>query len=427
MRLSIGDTRRGAWFALAALAVLALGASAGKAQNVQYISAIVNDEVLSIHDLESRLGLVLMSARLADTPENRGRLRAQVLQRLIDEKLQVQEATRLNVKLTGQEIDESISRLAAQNETTTEGLAALLASREISLGTLLIRVRAELVWTKLLGRQLVRSISVSDEEIDEVITRLNANRGKPEYLISEIFLAVGTPDDDEDVRGNAERLAEEARRGAPFDAIAEQFSQSATASIGGEVGWVQPGQAATEVEAVLATLEVGEISSPIRAEGGYYLIKLRDRRKILVAEPFDAVVSLKQILFPLSPGGSTDTVQAKRDLAKTIAGSVKGCADFDAIASEIDTPGSGDLGTIRIGDLPPEIRDAVAGLEIGLPSPPIERESGIHVFMVCDRSTPRTGMPTREEVRDGLLRQRLALMARRYLRDLRRDAVIELR
>jgi len=427
MRLSIGDTRRGALFALATLATLGVGAMAAAAQNVQHISAIVNDDVLSFNDLEDRLGLVLISARLDDTPENRRRLRAQVLRRLIDEKLQVQEATRLNVKLTGEEIDRAIDRMAEQNNTDAAGLAGFLATRNISLGTLLIRIRAELVWTKLLARRLARNIQVNDEDIDDVISRLNASKGKPEHLVSEIFLGVSTPDDDDDVRSNAERLADEARRGAPFEAIAEQFSQAATASIGGDVGWVRPGQAPAEVEATLATMKVGEVSDPIRAEGGYYLIKLRDSRKILVADPFDAVVSLKQILFPLSPDGGAGGAQQKRDLAKTISGTVKGCADFDDVAKQFEASGSGDLGTIRIGDLPPQIRDAVVGLEIGQPSQPIERESRIHVLMVCDREAPKSGMPTRDEVRDGLLRQRMALMARRYLRDLRRDAVIELR
>lgn len=427
MRLSISDTRRGAMFALATLVALGLGTIAAAAQNVQHISAIVNDDVLSINDLEERLGLVLISSRLPDTAESRRRLRAQVLRRLIDEKLKVQEATRLNVKLTGEEIDRAIDRMAEQNNTDTAGLASFLATRNLSLGTLLIRVRADLVWTKLLTRRLRRGNRISDEDIDEVIARLSASKGKPEHLISEIFLGVGTPDEDDEVRSNAERLAKEARGGAPFEAIAGQFSQAATASIGGDVGWVQPGQAAAEVEAVLATMKVGEISDPIRAEGGYYLIKLRNSRKILVAEPFDAVVSLKQILLPLSPDGGSATAQQKRELAKTISATIKGCADFEEISKQFEGSGSGDLGTIRVGDLPPPIRDAVVALEIGQPSPPIERETGIHVLMVCDRDAPRTGMPTRDEVRDGLLRQRLALMSRRYLRDLRRDAVIELR
>ena len=426
MRMSLGGMKRPAVMMLSCLAFAAAAAGAG-AQQVQYISAIVNDEVISAHDIEERLRLVLASAQVPDTPEIRRRLRDQVLRGLVDEMLQVQEAKRLNIRLTSQEIDRAITRVAKGNKTTADGLAAFLAARNIGLGTLLTRLRAELIWTKLLALRFAGTIQVGDDEVDEVIARLNANKGKPEYRISEIFLAVNTPDEEEEVRRNAVRLADEARRGAPFEAIAEQFSQAATAALGGEVGWLQPGQLGAEMEAALQTMSAGDISNPIRAQGGYFVIKLHDRRKILVDAPHDATVSLKQILIPLEKGASPEEVNRRRQLAAAIASAVRGCADFDAIARERNTPGSGDQGMIRIGDLAPKIRDAVAPLEIGQPSAPIERPSDILVLMVCERSGAKTSIPSRDEIRDNLMQQQLTLMARRYLRDLRRDAVIELR
>jgi peptidyl-prolyl cis-trans isomerase SurA len=193
------------------------------------------------------------------------------------------------------------------------------------------------------------------------------------------------------------------------------------------VGWVQPGQVAVEIQAVLNTMEIGAISDPIRAEGGVYLIKLHDRRKILVDAPFDAVVALKQIRLPLAPGASAQAIDNERRRAVDIAQNVKGCEQFTAAAKSLGTEGSGDLGKIRIGDLPAEIRNAIVNLEVGQASGPVQRPSGIHVLMVCDRTAKRSRIPERPEIRSGLMNQRLALMARRYLRDLRRDANIELR
>jgi peptidyl-prolyl cis-trans isomerase SurA len=400
---------------------------AGTAQNVQHISAIVNDEVVSAYDVELRLRLILASSRVADTPENRRQMRPQVIRLLVDEKLQLQEARRLNVKLTAAEIEGAVSRLAEQNKVPVEDLEPMLAAQNVSFGTVLARLRADLAWRKLVRGRFVRSIQISDEDIDDVITRLNANKGKPEHLMSEIFLAVNSPEEDEDVFRNADRLRKEIQEGALFEAVARQFSQAATSEGGGAVGWVQPGEAAAEIQTVLNTLEVGAVSEPVRAEGGIYLIKLHDRRKILVDEPFDAIVALKQILFPLTPEASPENIEAQRQRGAAIANTVRGCDNFEAAAKELGTAGSGDLGRVRIGDLPSEIRDGVVNLEIGQPSAPLQRPTGIHVLMVCDRSAKRSTIPGRDEIREGLMQQRLALMARRWLRDLRRDATIELR
>ena len=404
---------------------LAFATATADAQQVQHILATVNNDVISAQDLEQRLKLFLTSAQVSDTPEIRRRLRPQVLRGLIDEKLKVQEARRLNIKLTSQDIDRALSQVAQRNNISEDGIEAFLAAQNISPGTLLAKIRAELIWSKLVTLRFAPTIDISDDEVDEVIARLNANKGKPEHRISEIFLAVSNPDEDEEVRRNAERLADEARRGAPFEVIAKQFSQAAAAERGGEVGWIQPGQSAAEIEAALRAMPVGGISKPIRAEGGYFIIKLHDRRRILVDEPYDSRVSLIQILLPLD--ADPNEASRQRQLATTIASTVQGCSAFEAIAKQLDPAGSGDLGTVRIGELPPQLRDAVAKLEIGRPTAPIERQSGIHVLMVCERSGSRSGIPGREEVQSDLLRQRLDLMARRYLRDLSRDAMIELR
>ncbi len=428
MRLFIAGATRRALLILSSLAIAAAAAPApAGAQQVQRIVAIVNDEIISAQDLEERLVMALASAQVPDTPDNRRRLRAQVLNGLVDEMLQVQEARRLNIRLTGAEIDRAIGAIAERNNVSEEELGAYLAVRNIRLGTLLMRLRAELVWSKLIGARFSPLVQVGDDEIEEAISRLNASRGKPEHLISEVFLVVTNPDLDEEIRHNATQLAEQARRGAPFDAIAEQFSQAATATSGGMVGWVQPGQIAPEIEGALLAMEVGDISEPIRAVGGYYVVKLHDRRRILVDEPHDTMVLLKQIMLPVSAAANPTEAERQLQRAAEIAGTVEGCEAFDAAIAELDTPGSGDLGRIRIGSLPPEIRDAVAELEIGRPSEPIKRATGVHVLMVCERIGSGTRIPDRVDIRQNLKRQRMALMARRYLRDLRLDAVIELR
>jgi peptidyl-prolyl cis-trans isomerase SurA len=113
-----------------------------------------------------------------------------------------------------------------------------------------------------------------------VLRQAEANKGQPQRRVSEIFLAVGQAAEEEEIRRGAERLIEQIRGGIPFSAIAAQFSDSATAAVGGDVGWVLPGQLPAEVDEALQSMSDGEIAGPIRAAGGYYILQLRGQRSI---------------------------------------------------------------------------------------------------------------------------------------------------
>ena len=143
----------------------------------------------------------------------------------------------------------------------------------------------EILWSKLVRGRLGAAVSVGEGEIDEAIARLEANRGRPEYRVAEIFLAVESSEREDEVRAAAASLFEQLRAGVNFDQIAGQFSQSATAAVGGDIGWVVEGQLPSEIEAVLAQLEPGSAAPPVRAFDGYYIVSLIDRRTVLADAP----------------------------------------------------------------------------------------------------------------------------------------------
>jgi peptidyl-prolyl cis-trans isomerase SurA len=394
------------------------------AQDIR-IAAVVNDDVISIGDLEQRLRLVLASSAIEDTPQTRQRVVPQVLRTLIDEKLEMQEAKRLNVKVTDKELQDSLSRLEAQNKIPPGGLDAYLQQRRIDPASLRDQITAAIAWAKLVRRKLASSVNVSEEEINEAMVRLQQNEGQPLNRVGEIFLAVDDPRQNDEVRRLAERLFEQLRQGASFSAVAQQFSQSATAAVGGDVGWVPAGQLGPELSKVVEQLQRGEVAPPIRASGGYYVLMLIDRRLPSRNSAGDTVVSLTQVTFPLSADAAPAQRAAAEAQAQQVADAASNCAEMIELGRQRAPELSGDLGRLKIADLPAELQPVVTVLPTGQPSKPVPLRGGIGVLMVCERQS--AGLPSRDEVADAIGRSRLEALARRYLRDLRRVAFIDVR
>ncbi|MDH3792954.1 MAG: peptidylprolyl isomerase [Rhodospirillales bacterium] len=395
--------------------------SPGVAQNTLRAAAVVNDEVISMLDLAMRTRLAILASGLNDSPEARSRLQRQVLRSLIDERLQLQEAKRLEITVDEGQTEDTISMLAQQNNMSREQFFTLLRSNEILPKALLDQVRSELTWRRLVQRRLRPTVDIGEEEIDEVITRIQSSQGRIQLRVSEILLGVDSVLQDDDVRRTAERLVEQLRGGANFAALARQFSQSATASVGGDLGWVEEGQLPDELTDQLGRMRPGEMAGPISTFGGFYILLLRDRRQVPLS---DATVNIKQLLFALPPDAAADQLAQARTKAAELQPRIEGCESFDALAKEHGSPGSGDLGTLSLSELPEDLRRVIWPLPVGQASAPIRVAAGISLLLVCSREDDGID---REKIRDSLTAQRLDMLARRYLRDLRRAATVDIR
>src|SRR5437763_12724621 len=225
------------------------------------IAAVVNDEAISVADLTSRLKMVMLSSNLADSPETRQRVAAQVLRTIVDEKLQMQEAKRQNVTATDEEINKALAQIEKQNNMQSGQLDQVLKSHGIERSALVAQLTASIVWTKLLRRLVSQTNVVSDEEIDYALKRAKETANEPQSRVAEIFLAVDNPQQEDDVRRLAERLTEQMRQGARFSAVAQQFSQSATAAVGGDIGWVRPEQLSPELGKAVDQMRPGDLAA----------------------------------------------------------------------------------------------------------------------------------------------------------------------
>ena len=406
------------------VAFLALAFAAPPAAAQQRIAALVNDEVISVLDIENRVRLTITTSGLADTQENRQRLRGQALRGLIEEKLQLQEAARMGVFASDREVADAIDRIEQANRLPKGQIATILSQAGLGLPALEQQLRPAIAWQKLLQRRTRAQIHVADEEVDELLARLQARQGAPEFMLSEIFLPIDNPDQDEEIRQTALSLIQQMQRGTPFPAIAQQFSRSASASVGGDLGWVQEGQLDPELDAAIRELNPGEVSTPIRTPGGYYIFGLRDRRRSAGPSPDDAVLALTQLVFPAK--GAQEAAAAQQ-LAQTARAGISDCRGLARLAGELRIAAPAEPKRLRLAEVNPAIRDAVRGLRAGQTSEPIRAGETLVVLVVCEREEPPSMMPSRENAEEMLVRQRLQLLARRYLRDLRRQANVEIR
>ena len=256
-----------------------LPVSTSHAQDAFRPAAVVNDEVISVLDLAMRVRLAIVGAGVRDTQEARRRLTPQVLNGLINERLQLQEAERLDISITDDQVAAALQQIATQNNMTEGQFLGMLRNRGIIPTTLIDQIRAQIAWQTVIQRRLRPTIAISNEEIQEVVSRLEARQGSVQRRISEIFVAVESAAKEDEALANANRLLEQLRAGANFSGLARQFSQSSTARLGGDLGWVRDGELAEELNTALFQMGPGDISAPIRTPSGFYILLLRDMRK----------------------------------------------------------------------------------------------------------------------------------------------------
>jgi len=407
------------------LALLLAGAPAGRpsaqAQDTLRAVAVVNDEVISILDLYMRTELAALSSGLDATQETLSRLQQQVLRRLIDERLQLQEAERLSITISDQEVTDAIEQIAQRNNMSLEQFENLLKSNHILPTALQEQVKAELAWRNVVKVRLVPNIVIADEEIDEVVTRIKAGRGGSQINLSEIYLEVDNVQAEDEVRRDALDLMEELRNGGDFRALASQFSQSATAAKGGNVGWIEEAQVPEELLPTVRQMKPGEVRGPVRGLTGFYILHLRNRKPI--SGGADSV-RLIQIFVDVPANGQNADPAAQLAEAERLRGLIDGCETAAQIAEASGAPGSGDLGMLQVDDLSPQLKDLVRSMPLEQPSEPVNIAGSLAILVVCER---QGGAIDRERIERNLMAQRVEILARRYLRDLRREANVDLR
>ena len=395
--------------------------------NVRTATAIVNGHVITGTDIDQRVALVLSASNNQLSEEELARLRMQVLRNLIDETLQIQAAQSQEIEVTQAEVTDRYNTLAVQNfGQETGAMDEYLISIGSSPASLKRQIEGELAWSNLLRRNIAPFVNVSEEEVNELLKRMEESRGTEEFRLAEIFLAA-TPENRNAVLENGQQIMQQLRQGGSFQGYARQFSQASTAATGGDLGWLRLAQLrSTQLEAIVNEMQPGQLVGPVEIPGGFWIVYLVDKRQVLMADPRDAVLSLKQISISFEPGITEELAAQQVQAFSTGVQNMRGCGDADAVA--------GSLGAsvvtndqIRARSLPEQLQNIVLNLQVGQPTPPFGSiEEGVRVLMLCGRDDPEVvGGPSFDDMMNQLEDERVNKRAQRYLRDLRNDAYID--
>lgn len=394
--------------------------------NVRRATAVVNGDIITGTDVNHRLALIVAANGGTVSDEERQRLRLQVLRNLIDETLQIQEAEANEISIAESEVESTFQQVAQQNfKQDINAFDQYLRTQGSSTDTLKRQIKGELAWSRLLRRNIQPFINVGDEEVNSIIARLNASKGTNEYRIGEIYMSA-TQESAQQTAENMKKILEQIRGGGSFGAYARQFSEASTAARNGDLGWVRPAQLPASLGEVAQQMQVGQVVGPVEVPGGFSILYLIDQRQILTADPRNAILSLKQLSISF-PAGTTEAQATTRagEFATATSG-IKGCGAANEVAARIGA-NIVDNDQVRLRDLPGPLQSTIAQLPIGQASQPFGSVAeGVRVLILCGRDDPQTAAaPSFDQIMSQLENDRVNKRAQIYLRDLRRDAIID--
>jgi peptidyl-prolyl cis-trans isomerase SurA len=396
--------------------------------SIRKATAIVNGYVITGTDVDQRVALVVLANGGAEmTPEEMQRLRAQVLRNLIDETLQIQAAEGKDIKVEPRDVTSYFAQYSKSFNRDPKEFAAYLKTVGSSEASIKRQIHGEIAWRRLQSRQIEPFVNVGQEEVKAIVDRLNASKGQQEYNVSEIFLS-GTSETQARTLAEANAIVERIRQGFPFAVAAQQTSEASTRGVGGDLSWVRAEQLPDPLSQAVTQLPIGQVSNPIPVPGGYSILLVKDARRVLVADQRDAVLSLKQVSLRF-PAGTTQAVATPlvERLVSTV-GSMGGCGRAEEAAAKIGAEvTTNDQVVVR--ELPGPLQDMLLKLSIGQATTPFGSvQDRVSVLVLCGRDDPpATEGPSAERIYAQLSEQRVNQRARRYLRDLRRDAVVDYR
>ena len=393
------------------------------------VVAEVNDDVITNYDILQKMRLLVVMAGIQPTRNDLPELQRYALSSLIDEHLELQELRReekeqkASIIATDSVIDDVLADMAKDSHMTSDQFLASLAQQGISPDTLRSQLKAQESWNDWIRGRYGSRLRVGEDQVKAYQARMAAEADKPRYQISEVYI-------DADKAGGMTQAGEEAtqllaqlHQGAPFQSVAKQFSNAPTAANGGDSGWVTAGELDPEVRTTLDQMRPGSLSTPITTKDGIWIVYLRDRQ----AGGSAVLINLKQAAIAMPSDAPQDQVDAAKAKLEALRGQLHGCDGFEATAGKVQGDLAGDLGEADAKDLAPAFRDAASSLPVGQVSEPIRSDQGLHLLMVCGKRSNAAQGLNHDQIENQLMGEQLEMIRKRYLRDLRNSASIEVR
>jgi peptidyl-prolyl cis-trans isomerase SurA len=403
--------------ALIGATVLATGAMAQTVVG-ERVAAVVNDHPISTFDVRQRMRLMMITQGVEVPPEAMEQFQNQALRDLVDERLKLQEAERYELTIPEEQIDEELARIAASGGASVQDLVRDLASQGIDVTTLRDKIRAEEAWTQLVRGRYGARVNVTTDEVEDMMSRLKEGAQEEQFLVSEICLPLEGQSNRDEMYNIGLQMIDQMRQGAPFRALAQQFSACPSAARGGDLGWLRASDLDDDLSTIVTQLDEGNISRPVPHEGMLKLLAVRQKRQAAAAgEPS----------YQVAYAGAPSSIGRERAESAFERLPLANPCNGEALSVDLGPQ----VGVTVLPMLPERefettFHDVLSDLEEGRTSEIIESEGAYHVVMMCEKDEG-FGLPSRRVVENQLEAEELELLSRRYLRDVERDSSIEIR
>ena len=391
-----------------------------EAREVEGIAAIVNDEVISKFDVDQRVNLFLVTSGIERTPQNIDGLRRQVLRTLIQEKLQLQEARDSEIEISRAEINAAMQDMASGTNRSLDEVEKFLKENNVHIRTMEDQIEAELAWNRFVRGRFGGQVSIGELEIDETLERAEAAMNQDRVNISEILLLANNQLDGQRLMSEAAQIVQQLRAGINFGAVARQFSAASSSASGGNLGWIPVNQLDENIVPIIENMAAGDISDPIEISAGIYIVQVNSKQQSGGIDPMRNLFDLLIITYDVATEGHLAKLESLRDSFTT-------CKNTEAKAKEMDARNVTRTGQVELRRFPKNLQSEISTTEAGQVIGPKKNEKIAEMVVVCDRKDDQGATISRDAIENNLYSQRLAIMARRHLRELRRDSIVEYR
>ncbi len=390
------------------------------------IVAIVNDEPITFMDLSNRMQLIIVSSNLPDNSETREKLYGQILQSLINEKLQAQEAKKLSISITTQEVDNNIKFIEKNNNMEERTLIDTLYKNGVPKSALPSRILANIILEKLLQKVIQPKVIITDNEIENEYNNYLSNEGKYEYKLSEIIFNYTNLSKNTDIMLIAKQIRKKIIKENNFDVIAKRINENGTGKFKKDDNWRLKNNINTTAYDFIKDLKINGVSELLLLNTGISIVKVDNKRKIIIPDLSSTVEDISLIIFdlPINKNRTNSLLEEIRN--KTI--NIKSCNELSELAKTEANMQGRNIGKVSLKNLPKKFREAIQNREVNKPTTPIISEDGIYIIMVCERNAKLNQEFALKEVITTNIKNRLTnILKERYLLDLNRKALIDIR
>ena len=388
------------------------------------IVAVVNDEAITLTDLINRLDLIIITSNLPNTNVTRENLADQVLQTLINEKLNYQEAKKLNINVSDSEIKKSINVIEKRNSLPENSLIQTLSENRISPGAIIEQVKAQITWEKIISKIIRPRIKVTENEINNEINIMKSNEEKNEYKYSEIFLNFDQLQKKQKIINTALKIREQLDT-KNFSEIANQMSQSSSAKFGGLVNWTVESSVPKAILETISNMNKDKISEPIVTNTGVFIIKLEEKRKFKLPDLTKSAVKIATLRYLISPNEENVDSILEENLREIQ--NINSCEQLDEIRNNSSQKYGGFFGRVLLQTLN-KFKEELEKLKPQERSDLLYTPDGIFILMLCKQNYEKNQeFALQELIKSKLQNRYFKMMSDRFILNLKRKSLIDIR